>query len=457
MLSTNVDLIRGKILKSLIIFAVPLFISNLFQQLYNTIDVMIVGNYLGDVSLAAMGACAAVYELLIGFAQGVGNGLSIVVARSYGSGNEKLVKKSVAGSLVIGVIISIIIMIISALCLYPLLRVLNTPSNIIKEAYSYISMITMFVSVMFMYNLFAGVLRAIGNSIMPLIFLIISSVLNVVLDIFFITKMDMGIRGAAVATVIAQGVSALLCIIYIYSKCKILIPSKKDFTYDKELYKELLSQGLSMGIMLMVVSAGTVILQSAINGLGYLTIAAHTTARKISSFANMPCIALSLSLATFVSQNKGADKRDRIKKGVRYTNILSIVFGFVAFGLLVIVAPALVKLLSGSTEALVIDKGTRYLVINSLFYPVLGILLNLRNSLQGLGEKLIPLVSSVIELVGKILFVILFIPTLKYTGVIWCEPIIWCLMCIQLAWSFYRNSYIRNKENYVHFVENEAK
>ena len=449
MLTTNVDLIRGKILKSLIIFAIPMFISNLFQQLYNTIDVMIVGNYLGDTSLAAMGACVAVYELLIGFAQGIGNGLSIVVARGYGSGDEKLVKKSVAGSLVIGVIVSIIIMIISVLCLYPLLRLLNTPDNIIGEAYSYISMITIFVVVMFMYNLFAGLLRAIGNSIMPLIFLVISSLLNVGLDIFFITRMNLGIKGAAIATVIAQGVSAILCIIYIYSKCKILIPRREDFAFDRDLYKELLSQGLSMGIMLMVVSAGTVILQSSINGLGYLTIAAHTTARKISSFANMPCIALALSLATFVSQNKGADKRERIRKAVRYSNILSIVWGVIAFGILIILSPTLVKLLSGSSKAVVIDKATKYLVINSLFYPILGILLNLRNSLQGLGEKLIPLVSSVIELVGKILFVIFLIPSLKYTGVIWCEPIIWCLMCIQLAWSFYGNSYIKNKEKYV--------
>lgn len=449
MLTTNVDLIRGKILKSLIIFAIPMFISNLFQQLYNTIDVMIVGNYLGDTSLAAMGACVAVYELLIGFAQGIGNGLSIVVARGYGSGNEKLLKKSVAGSLVIGVIVSIIIMIISVLCLYPLLRLLNTPDNIIGETYSYISMITIFVGVMFMYNLFAGLLRAIGNSIMPLIFLVISSLFNVGLDIFFITRMNLGIKGAAIATVIAQGVSAILCIIYIYSKCKILIPEREDFAFDGDLYKELISQGLSMGIMLMVVSAGTVILQSSINGLGYLTIAAHTTARKISSFANMPCIALALSLATFVSQNKGADKRERIRKAVRYSNILSIVWGVIAFGLLIILSPTLVKLLSGSSKAVVIDKGTKYLAINSLFYPILGILLNLRNSLQGLGEKLIPLVSSVIELVGKILFVILLIPSLKYTGVIWCEPIIWCLMCIQLAWSFYGNSYIKNKEKYV--------
>ena len=195
MLSLNVDLLKGRILRSLIIFAIPLFISSVFQQLYNTVDVMIVGNYLGDTSLAAIGASAAVYELLVGFSLGVGNGLSIVTARSFGSNNEEEVKKSVAGSLVIGVGITVLIMIIAQLFLYPLLELLNTPSNIIEESYSYIYTVTMFVAVMFLYNLCSGFLRAIGNSVMPLVFLIISSVLNIGLDILFITQFNMGIKG----------------------------------------------------------------------------------------------------------------------------------------------------------------------------------------------------------------------------------------------------------------------
>lgn len=237
MLNTNVDLLKGNILKSLIIFAIPLFISNLFQQLYNTVDIMIVGHFLGDTSLAAIGASSAVYELLVGFALGVGNGLSMVVARSYGADDIKLLRKSVAGSIIIGCCITIIIMAISQLFLMPLLRVLNTPENIIEESYSYISTITLFVGVMFAYNLCAGILRAIGNSFMPLVFLIISSLLNIGLDILFITKFNMGIKGAAVATVISQVISVILCIIYICKKSKILIPKKKHFNVGSELYK----------------------------------------------------------------------------------------------------------------------------------------------------------------------------------------------------------------------------
>lgn len=443
MKSLEVDLLKGNILRVLIIFAIPLFISNLFQQLYNTVDIMIVGNYLGDISLAAIGACAAIYELLVGFALGVGNGLSIVTARSYGANDENLVKKSVAGSLVIGAGITIIIMIISKLFLLPLLELLNTPSNIIEEAYLYIFTVCIFVGVMFLYNLCAGILRAIGNSIMPLIFLIISSILNIGLDILFITKFNMGIRGAAVATVIAQGISAVLCIIYIYKKCPILIPKKEHFVFDKELYKELLGQGLSMGVMLLIVSAGTVILQTAINNLGYLIIAGHTAARKLNSFAMIPVASLSMSLATFVSQNKGANQGYRIREAVRYSNIISIIWGVIITVILIFFAPTLMKILSGSSEDVVINNGVRYLLWNSPFYAVLGILLNLRNALQGIGEKLLPLVSSIIEFFGKILFVILFIPSLKYFGVIICEPVIWCCMCLQLAYSFYKNSYIK--------------
>lgn len=444
MINLNTNLLKGNILKSLIIFAIPIFISNVFQQLYNTVDTMIVGNFLKDTSLAAMGACTAIFELMVGFAVGVGSGMSIVAARFFGAEDTEKLKKSVAGSIIIGIFISLFIMAISRICLMPLLRILDTPSEIIDESYSYISTVTMYVGVMFLYNLCAGLLRAIGNSIMPLVFLIISSILNVVLDLMFITKFNMGIHGAAVATVLSQAVSGVLCIIYILKKTKILVPSKKHFKFDKLLYKELAGQGLSMGLMLSIVSTGTVILQSSINKLGYLIIAGHTSARKLSSLFTMPIGTLAVSLATFISQNKGADNKQRIVKAVRYCNIMSIVYAAFISAILLFCASFLVKLLSGSSQHDVIYNGARYLIINAPFYSVLGILLNLRNALQGLGEKIIPLVSSIIEFSGKVVFVILFIPQLKYFGVIICEPVIWCLMCLQLWFSFYKNPYIKS-------------
>ena len=441
----QVDLTKDSIVKSLLIFGLPIFFSSLFQQLYNTMDTMIVGNTLGDQSLAAIGACAAIFELLIGFALGVGNGLSIVCARAFGSKDEELLKHSVGGAIVIGLFLTIAIMLFSTICLYPLLELLKTPANIIEESYSYISTVTIFVGIMFSYNLCAGLLRAIGNSVMPLVFLIISSGLNIGLDLLLITQLHMGIRGAAVATVIAQGISALLCVMYIFKKAPILIPSKKHFKFDKELYAELAGQGFSMGFMMCIVSTGTVILQSAINDFGYLIIAGHTTARKLNSFCIMPSATLAMALSTFVSQNKGANQRDRIVQGVKIAHMMSIAWAVIVTVVLFFAAEPLVALLSGSSESVVLENGSLYLKLNAPFYSVLGILLGLRNSLQGLGRKLIPLVSSIIEFFGKIVFVWIFIPVLGYLGVILCEPVIWCCMCLQLWFAFYKDPYIRQK------------
>ena len=442
----KVNLIEDKITKAIIIFAIPIFISNVFQQLYNTMDTMIVGNVLGDTSLAAIGACTAVYDLLVGFALGVGNGLSIVVARSYGAQDETLIKRSVAGTIVIGILLTLAIMLISQIGLYPLLQLLDTPKEIIQESYSYISVITLCVGVMFAYNLCAGLLRAIGDSFMPLVFLILSSIINVILDLVFITQFSMGIQGAAIATVIAQGISVILCILYMLKKTPLLIPQKHHFQFEKTLYQELAGQGFSMGFMMAIVSSGTVILQKAINSFGYLTIAAHTTARKINAFCMMPSATVATSLATFVSQNRGANQRERIRKGVKMSFIISIGWGVTATVLMLFLANPMASLISGSTEKVVIHNASLYLMINAPFYAVLGILLSLRNSLQGLGKKIVPLISSIVEFFGKVIFAWLFIPMLGYFGVIICEPVIWCLMCIQLICSFYKNPYIKGED-----------
>ena len=440
----KVDLLKDSIIKSILLFAIPILISNLFQQFYNTVDTMIVGNVLGEKSLAAIGACTAVYDLLVGFSLGVGNGLSIVVARSFGAGDQEKLRHAVAGTIVIGIFLTVAIMVVSQIGLYPLLSLLDTPNEIIQEAHSYISCITLFVGVMFAYNLCAGLLRAIGNSFTPLVFLIVSSLLNVGLDILFISQFKMGVIGAAIATVISQGVSAILCIIYMFKKTKILLPNKKNFAYEKTLYKELLGQGFSMGVMMAIVSSGTVILQKAINEFGYLTIAGHTAARKINAFCMMPCGTLSASISTFVSQNKGAGNKQRIIEGVHTGFKLVIAWGILATVLMILFARPLATLISGSNEAVVLDNASMYLKINAPFYAVLGILLILRTSLQGLGQKIVPLISSIIELIGKMIFAWICIPYLGYFGVIICEPVIWCLMTVQLIYAFYHHPYIRD-------------
>jgi len=439
------DLLRGSITKPLLVFAIPMLLSNIFQQLYNTVDMVIVGHFLGETSLAAIGACAVIFELLIGFAIGISRGFGIVAARSYGAGDQDLFKRTVAGALTAGILLTFFISVIASLFMMPLLRLINIPAYIIDAAYSYISVLAVFSMVSFTYNLSAGLLYAIGNSTMPLLFLIISSILNIAFDIIFITKFNMGVRGAAVATVVAQSISTTLCLVYIFKKCRMLIPHRKHFRYDAALYKELVAQGLSMGFMMSIVTFGSVALQRAINGLGYLVIAGHITARKINSFCMMPMNTIAIALSTFVSQNKGANQLSRIRKAVRYGNFMVVTWGVFISVVLMFSSKILIKLLSGSNESIIIENGARYLMINSPFYTVLGMLFIFRLALQGIGKKIVPLISSVIEFVSKIVFAFLLVPVLGYFGVIICEPIIWCAMFLQLLYSFYTNPYIRGR------------
>ncbi|MBE6164601.1 MATE family efflux transporter [Streptococcus gallolyticus] len=436
MLFKRLNLTTEPVLKSLLLFSLPILISNVFQQLYNTTDTMIVGNFMGSQALAAVGATSSLFELIVGFAIGVGNGMGIVIARHYGAKEKELVKKSVAGAIVVGVVLTLFIMLISLLLLHPLLTLLQTPENIIGQAYDYIFIIMIFVGVTIAYNLGAGVLRAIGDSMTALYILILAAVFNVILDLLFIVKFQMGVQGAAFATIVAQGMAALLCIFYILRKVRLLIPSKRHFKLDKHLYRDLLGQGISMGLMTSIVAIGSVILQTAINQLGVNIIAAQTAARRIQGFFIMPLNSIALAMVTFVAQNFGAKKFDRIIRAIKISLALSATWSLLTVILFLFSATTMVRWISGSTDTELLANGTQFLHIASLFYIVLGILYILRNTLQGLGEKVIPLISSVIELVGKIIFVVFIIPRLGYLGVILCEPLIWVVMTVQLVYLY---------------------
>ena len=444
--SSQVDLLHGPILKSLLLFALPIMASRVFQQIYNTMDTLIVGYTLGDSSIAAMGACSSIYEMMTGFTFGVGNGLAIVTARCFGRQETDRMKKSVASCIVIGVAVTLVVTILATIFMHPLLRLLKTPAEILEESYSYISILSIFLFVMFAYNLCSGLLRAIGNSFMPLVFLILSSVLNVILDLWFIAVLGMGVAGAGVATVISQGVSVALCILYVFRSARLLLPGKKHFHVESRLYWELFSQSISMGLMSSIVSAGSVVLQYGINGLGTLVIAGHTAARKLFAFTDMPLSAMASACSTYVSQNYGANHPDRVRRGMRDIYLYSVVVAVAAVLLMAAGAEWMVKLVSGSSEPVVLENGARYLVWNAPFYAVLGMLLSTRYALQSMGEKVLPLLSSVIEFLGKIVFVLLFIPRFEYNAVILCEPVIWCFMTLELLIAYRHNSFVFPKK-----------
>ena len=439
----QVDLLHGPIFKNLMIFMIPIFFSNAFQQLYNAVDTALVGNILGENSLAAIGATASIFELLVGFSMNIGSGFSIVIARAYGSHDQKRMKKAIAGSIVIGLITIILFTIAAYFGLGALLHLINTPAEIFDEALQYIRIIGLGIIIMFAYNLMSAVLRAVGNSVMPLVFLIISSILNIFLDYAFMTWFGMGVAGAAIATVISQFVSVVLCAVYIAVKERELIPSKEDYAYDKELYADLAGQGFSMAFMGSIVSVGSIILQSGINAIGTEIIAGHVAARKIFAICNLPFTSMAVAIATFIGQNRGANQGKRILKAMKDAYLFDLIAAIGMTAFLWLTAPSLIHMISGSNNPVILSNGSRYLYVLGPFYGVLGLLLQTRFALQGLGSKILPLVSSVIECVGKILFTILLIPPFGYTAVIWCEPIIWCFMTAQLLFSFFTNPYIK--------------
>ena len=433
----SIDLLSSPIVSSLLTFALPILISNALQQFYNAADTTIVGNFLGFNSLAAIGATSAIYELIVGFAIGIANGMGIVVARHFGAGDIEKIKKAVAGSIVIGSVLSLAVMLVGGVWLYELLRLVHIPENIIDEAYSYIYIIIIFFFLTFFYNWSASMLRAIGNSLTPLLILLVTSVINIGLDILFITRFNTGIKGAAIATVISQAISALLCIVYMYIKADILIPKLKHFKYNYYVYADLSTQGFAMGFMSSIVSIGTVILQTAVNGMGVTIIAAQTTGRRIMFFLMMPMSSLATALTTFVSQNFGAGNKSRIKSAVKYANIINTIWSMISVVFVYTLSIPLIRFISGSYDKELIANAKLYIAMAAPFFWALGILFDLRNALQGMDRKIEPLISSCIELICKIAFVLFVIPRVGYTGVVLTEPIIWVVMVLQLAYSFY--------------------
>lgn len=430
------DLTEGNITKGIIFFALPIFIGNIFQQLYNVVDTAIIGNVLGDTSLAAVGASSSLYGLIIGFANGFTNGFSVVLARYFGAKNEEQMKKAVAMIYFLSMMIAVGLTVISQIFLRRVLVLLKTPEAIIDQTDAYLRTILLFVVVTVLYNMFSSILRAIGNSRTPLYFLVIASLINVVLDIVFVKYMNMGVRGAATATVIAQAVSVLLCILYINYKCPILAFGPEFLTMDASLLGELLSMGFSMTLMFEVVQIGSVALQSAVNSLGEQVIAAHTAGRKVDEMFMMPFGSLTLACSTFTGQNYGAGNAKRIQEGIKRGigialcwAVFSIVCAY-AFGL------PIIRFISGSRNESLLSTAVMYLRINVSFFPILCFLLILRSSLQGVGHKIVPVCGSIVEMVLKFVAVGFFAKRMGYLGVCIIEPVTWVICAVMVVTDF---------------------
>ena len=387
----TLNLTEGNPLKLILLFAIPVFLGRLFQMMYSLIDTKIVGSILGEEALAAVGSVSILYNLLTGIFSGFTLGFSIVTAQNYGSGNEKLLKKNVASSIILGMMTAVVIIFAVLLFLNPILHAMNVPEEQFCMAHDYIRILVWGMFVTLAYNLCADMLRAIGDSVTPLIFLVIAAVTNIVLDYLFIGGFSMGVSGAACATVLSQLVSAVLCFLRIRSGFPILHISKNDLEWDRERMRLLYQNGLAMALMSSLVNCGTLILQTGINKLGTNIIVAHTAARKVFEIFSLPVSVLSHTIS-----------------------------------------PYLISFIASSKNKEVIYWGTQYLVYDMSFQVVCVFIVILRNSLQGIGDQRTPVFSSFIELAGKVVFTLVFVRRSGYWAVIWTEPVIWICMVIPL-------------------------
>lgn len=430
------DLTQGNVAKLLLFFAFPTLLSNVFQQFYNLADTAIAGHILGDNALVAIGASSTINSLVLSFAWGLNGGFGIIIAQCFGAKDFKKLKKSVAISLSINVLFSLIVCIFSIFMSRPMLQALNTPAARLNEANSYISVILVFIIVPMLYNLEAVILRSLGDSKTPLYFLIFSSVLNIILDYVLIKFTHMGVKGAAVATVLAQLLSVILCFVVILKNFKIIRLKKNDFHFSASLFKNMMSAGMAMAVMNSIFSIGSIIMQGSINALGEDVIAAHLGSRKVAEMFMQPLVTIGTACSTFVGQNYGALKIGRIKASIKYSTIYSLIWSVFTFFILWFFGGQIARLVTGSASQVVFDNTQMYLRINAPFYFVLGLLFTLRFSIQSVDRKTPPIISSSMELASKIAAAYLFIPLWGYLGACIAEPLSWTLGAIYLLFVF---------------------
>lgn len=431
------DLTTGKPLKVILLFALPIMLSAILQSLYNMGDSMIVSNLLGQNSLAAVGASGVIINTLISFANGGTQGFAIPVSRFFGARDEKNLRKAMAGSVLLSSALAVILTVFSLLILHPLLILLNTPDTLMPLCLTYARINIAGLTFVVLYNFCTNMLRAVGNSRTPLIFLTISVVMNIFLDLLFVGPFSMGIAGAAWATILSQAVAGVLSLVFLLKRYRNILPEKKDFhAIESGLMKELASTGLAMSFMGCIVNIGTIILQSGINSLNETIIAAHTAARRVFDILTVFMYTIGLAMTTYTGQNLGAGKKDRIREGVRVTVLFTLAEAVVLAGLCFLTARPLIHLITGSDSATLLNAAVMYLKVSVVNFVWLGPLFILRCTMQGLGHKLIPLFTSGVEMVTKIVSVLVLTPALGYLGIAITEPISWFLSLILIG-SFY--------------------
>lgn len=436
---------EGNPLKLIVQFSIPICIGNLFQLFYSLADTRIVGRYLGQEELAAVGSTNSLNSMIIGFLLGMTNGFAIIVARHFGAKQHEKMRKAIGATYIIGIIVALAFTFASVFYLDEILKFLNTPSNIRNIASDYFRIILLGMVISMMYNVCSSILRAVGDAITPLIFLIASTIGNIFLDLLFIDILGKRVESVAYATVLAQFIAFVACAIYMNIKYKDLRVGFKHLKISASMAKEMCSTGFSMGFMLSLINVGSVALQTCINQFGKDIIIAHTAARKITDVFMLPFGVFGTAMATYCGQNMGAGKYDRIRKGLKIVIGITWVWCLLVVIVSYTVVPVFIKMVTGSYNDRIVDTATLYLKVNTILYFVCTIICIMRNALQGVGDTSTPIISSSIELITKVLVAILLTPYLGYWAIIISEPVSWVLMVIPILIQMWRNPIFNTK------------
>lgn len=423
--STVKDLTQGSPMKLLLGFSGPLLFGFLFQQLYSFVDTAIVGKYLGSAALAAVGSTGSVNFLILGFCMGLCSGFAIPIAQAFGAKDETELRRFVANSIYLCAALSIVMAVVTSVLCPTMLRWMNTPEEILDNAVAYIQLIFMAIPITVLYNMSSGVLRSLGDSKTPVYFLAMASLINIVLDLLFILTLHMGVRGAALATVISQLASGVGCLIVMIKRFPILRLSRDDLRFRPMFAKRLFNMGVPMGLQYSITAIGSVIVQTAVNGLGTIAVAAVTAGSKLSMFFCCVFDALATTMATFAGQNIGARKIERVHAGLRAASIVGTIYCVLACAAVWLFGRSLIGLFVDAPDVDVIDMAHHFLKINSLMYIPLLFVNIVRFSIQGMGFTRIAMFAGVAEMIARTLVAMVFVPLFGFDAACMANPVAW--------------------------------
>lgn len=431
------DMTKGSPMRLILGFAVPLLFGLLFQQFYSMVDTIIVGHYLGVEALAAVGATGSVNFLIIGFCMGVCNGFALPIAQEFGAGNAPKLRRFVANSVWLSVIFAVVMTVVVSLLCRSILQWMRTPENIIDGAYDYIIVIFIGIPVVFLYNVTAAIIRSLGDSRTPVIFLVMAAVLNIFLDLLLIIVIPMGVAGAAVATVLSQAIAGVCCLIYMCRKYPILHLSGEEWKWNGECVARLCNMGIPMGLQYSITAIGSVILQSAVNGIGSDAVAAVTAGNKVSMLLMCPFDAMGSTMATYGGQNIGAGDLDRVGKGLKSCTLLGLLYSLIAVGVVFTLGQVLLLLFLDAGETVILANAYAFIRVNVLFYFPLALVNIVRFLIQGMGFSKLAVFAGAFEMLARGLAGFVLVPAFGFPAVCFANPLAWIFADIFLIPAYF--------------------